>query len=157
MNDAVPTQGSDGIQMGMLQTARLARAFAAQVEDLRVLQEKNEVLEAELETLREQEERRREIIELGERQMDRLCRETESRLRAITLYTRDADRLARLKTCLARTDLSPRELVRWHEMISEEFHLLYPTRRLSEASGSSRGSNARTESLDSFRFRSKPK
>ncbi|MFH1743022.1 MAG: hypothetical protein ABIH23_28790 [bacterium] len=156
MNDAVPTQGSNRIQMGMLQTIQLAQSFAEQVEELRALDEKNKALETELETFREQAERQREIVELGERQMERLRRETENRLRAMTLHTRDDDRLATLRNRLEQSDLSPGDLVRWHEAIAEEFYLLYPTRPLSEPLSRSRMPTVRTESLDQFRFRSNP-
>ena len=156
MTDAVPTQGSNRIRMGMLQPVQLAQAFAEQAEELHVIHEKTKKLEAELETLREREKRHREMIELGERQMDHLRRETESRLRAITLYTQDEDRLASLRNQLAQPDLSPRELIRWHERISEEFRLLYPTRPLSEPSCGSQTSPMQAESLHQFRFRSNP-
>jgi hypothetical protein len=153
MSDSGPTQGSNGIKMGMLSTARLARAFAAQAEDLRVAREKGKVLESQLDEIRQLKERQRELAELGEREMERLRREAESRLRAITLHTRDEERRSKLSACLAQRDLSPRQLVRWHEAISDEFRLIYPTRPVAEPSDRTRGAITRAESLAQFRFR----
>lgn len=153
MNDAGPTQGSNGIRMGMLNTAGLARAYKVQAEDLQAIREKNEALETQLAELHQQQEKQRELVELGEREMDRLRRETESRLRAITLHTRDEDRHSKLSTRLAREDLPPRDLMRWHEAISEEFRLLYPTRPVAEPSDRTRPAIAQAESLTQFRFR----
>lgn len=137
----------------MLNAARLARAFAAQAEDLRVVREKKESLESQLEEFRQLQERQGELVELGEREMDRLRRETEGRLRAITLHTRDEDRQCKLSARLAQSDLSPRELVRWHEAISEEFCLLYPTRPTAEPPDRTRPAIPHAESLVQFRFR----
>jgi len=153
MNDSAPTEDAKGLRMGMLRAARLARAFAAQAEDLRILREKNRALETHLEGLRHMQERQRELVELGEREMGRLRRETESRLRAITLHTRDEGRRAKLSARLARADLSPRDLLRLYEAISEEFCLLYPTRRIAEPSDKVQAVTAQPESLARFRFR----
>ena len=154
MTEAIPTNNSNAIKMGMLQTVRMAQAFAAQAETLSAIQQKNESLQAELNALCERQEHQKEIIDLGVQQMDRLRKETEARLRAITLYTRDEKRLKTFQKRLSNPNLSPHELMRWHEMIQEEFRLLYPNRPLAKSADSAISQRPQMETLTQYRFRS---
>lgn len=156
MNEADATHDPQTLKMGLLDVVRLAHAFATQKEELHRAREKNQALEKELDGLRERQDRQRELVELGEQEVERLRRETESRLRAITLHTRDEDRLARLRARLGAKDVSPRQLQRWHETISEEFRLMYPTRRIAEPSSRLECAGRDMESLARYRFRSEP-
>jgi len=153
MSKTIRTGDFDSMRMGLLQTVQLARAYAEQAERLRGLEERSEALEAELRNFRGERERIGELIELGEREVGRLRDETVRHLGAITLHTQDEDRMARLESLLQRDDLSPAELVRWHERISEEFRLLYPTRPVSEPVRAVDSVHPIADSLAPFRLR----
>ena len=71
------------------------------------------------------------LIALGKREMQRRKEEILTCLRAIVHHTGDRQRLHRMERLLESDDLLPEEISRWHQKLSEEFQLLYPTRPIS--------------------------
>ncbi len=153
MNAIDLEEGSRKIKVGLLDTARLARAFAVQAEELRAAHEKNAVSQAQLDEIQKENAGDKELVDLGKKEMERLYRETEARLRAIALFNRDEEREMKLLASLRDRDLSPRELERWHDRISDEFRLIYPTQPRSLPSDRVRTATQKPDSLGQFRLR----